>query len=283
MIFQNRNLNVSAWNIAGFKTKCGSATLSKFGFTDFKALLKDDIFCLLETHAVQDDTLVLEGYTPYMINRPKRTKRGQNSGGLAIFVRNEIRNSVELIKCKSKEYTWLRIKKAECQNGNDIYICFVYDNPQNSTFTAEEDVLVQIEKDLCVYQKKGNCIVMGDLNDYTNSTENDFIVHDESNDRTDEIPLPQDYRNDKEFEKRTNRDNIPINLRGREILDLCIGSGLRILNGRKLGDLNGNYTCFNDRAQNPSVIDYALVHVDLYDQINMFKVSEFTPFLTIVR
>ena len=47
--------------------------------------------------------------------------------------------------------------------------------------------------------------------------------------------------------------------RGRLLKDICIQTGLRILNGRCTGDVTGNFTCHNYRGS--SVVDYCSRHV----------------------
>jgi len=59
-------------------------------------------------------------------------------------------------------------------------------------------------------------------------------------------------------------------------LDLCKGSGLRIVNGRKLGDICGNFTCFSHRG-NPSLIDYMLCDTDIFDDVEFFQVHDLNP------
>jgi len=59
-------------------------------------------------------------------------------------------------------------------------------------------------------------------------------------------------------------------------LDLCKGSGLRIVNGRKLGDICGNFTCFSHRGT-PSLIDYMLCDTDIFDDVEFFQVNELNP------
>jgi hypothetical protein len=82
--------------------------------------------------------------------------------------------------------------------------------------------------------------VMGDLNART-SDDNDFIQND-SNDNT--VPQHDDYTPDVEIINLFSRDTVLLS-RGRALHDMCIQTGLRILNGRCIGDLTGNFTCHN--------------------------------------
>ena len=49
---------------------------------------------------------------------------------------------------------------------------------------------------------------------------------------------------------------------------------MRILNGRKLGDLFGKPTYFGPMCKNPTLIDYGLMHKDDLKDITMFKVQD---------
>ena len=62
---------------------------------------------------------------------------------------------------------------------------------------------------------------------------------------------------------------MPDNKNGRHLLDWCIGSSLRILNGRVLGDSLGYHRCF-PHSGNPSTIDHFLASSSLLDNINKY-------------
>ena len=57
---------------------------------------------------------------------------------------------------------------------------------------------------------------------------------------------------------------------------MCVGSRLSILNGRKHGDLKGNFTCYTPRGC--SVVDYCVVSESLYDKIINFRIGELPTF-----
>lgn len=69
-----------------------------------------------------------------------------------------------------------------------------------------------------------------------------------------------------------------IDTRGKELLDFCIIHQFRVLNGRTLGDLQGNYTCYTPNGE--SVVDYAIVSEGTLDDILYFRVSDFIPTLS---
>ena len=81
---------------------------------------------------------------------------------------------------------------------------------------------------------------MGDFNATTN-TANDYVMSSKADNQ--HIPLPIDNYIDTPL-MRNNSDKRSLNNHGKSLIDLCIAGGIRILNGRKLGDMMGNYTCY---------------------------------------
>ena len=59
------------------------------------------------------------------------------------------------------------------------------------------------------------------------------------------------------------------------LLDLCVASQSRILNGRTLGDTIGICTSF--QCNGASTVDYCVVSCLLLNHVNYFKVSDVTP------
>ena len=87
--------------------------------------------------------------------------------------------------------------------------------------------------------------------------------------KTDTVTLPDNYYIDLNF-KRNNRDKT-VNSQGKLLLEMCIESRLRILNGRFLGDSVGNFTYF-DALGGCSVVDYMIVSEDIIPCISYFNV-----------
>jgi hypothetical protein len=69
-----------------------------------------------------------------------------------------------------------------------------------------------------------------------------------------------------------------MNVRDKQLLQICITLKLRMLNGRMLGDSNGNFTCF--KSNGTSVVDYIIMSEDLIQQTLNCKVSTFIPCLS---
>ncbi|CAG2194341.1 unnamed protein product [Mytilus edulis] len=98
----------------------------------------------------------------------------------------------------------------------------------------------------------------------------DFIS-DENNIHDDLLNLlPDDYLGDSHI-YRNSLDKV-LNPHGKQLIDLCIASRLRILNGRFVGDLFGNVTCYKHNGS--STVDYALSDMDLMSSIEYFYIGE---------
>ena len=76
---------------------------------------------------------------------------------------------------------------------------------------------------------------------------------------------------------RSTMDKV-LNARGKELLDICKTLDLCILNGRKTGDILGNFTSFQPRGN--SVIDYGIISQSLFDYVTSFNVGNFMPWLS---
>ena len=154
---------------------------------------------------------------------------------------------------------------------SDIYICAVYIPSANSSYSKSinYDILELIEKDLTKYKAKGEVMICGDFNART-ASEVDFI----SQDSPKYLPLFDSYKNDDTMRVRNNND-VVLDTRGKELLELCICNQLRIANGRCFGDIFGKYTCFNPSGQ--STVYYLLIFEGILSHILYYRVSDFIP------
>ena len=84
--------------------------------------------------------------------------------------------------------------------------------------------------------------------------------------------LPDNYNEDKCLHR--NCIDKVCNTQGQGLLNLCVASQLRILNGRFMGDYLGNFTCH--KSYGASTVDCALTDLDLIKSINYFEVNSAT-------
>jgi hypothetical protein len=145
---------------------------------------------------------------------------------------------------------------------SDLYVCFVHIPCENSTITQtlDHNVVNELCVDVLKFKAKGQVLMMGDFNGRVGKL-TDYI----QNDSADHIPTVQDdYIPDKPIKDRHFYD-CKSDSRGREIRDLCICTKMRILNGRTLGDVLGNFTCFNKNGT--TTIDKGIADESIIDDV----------------
>ena len=77
-------------------------------------------------------------------------------------------------------YIWLKLCKSFFGLKDDIYICFIYNPPEYSSYSRklQDDILELIKKDIYKYSNDGKIILAGDLNARTGTHALDFIPAD---------------------------------------------------------------------------------------------------------
>ena len=135
------------------------------------------------------------------------------------------------------------------------------------------DILSTLESDIRHYSDKGDIIICGDINART-GCEQDAVCDD--NNRF--IPMPCDIINNyTDTRLRRSCDKISCQ-RGKDLIDLCISSNLKILNGRCLGDITGKFTSFQYNGN--SVVDYGIVSDSFLAKVLFFHVHDPLPYLS---
>ena len=76
----------------------------------------------------------IDGFTYYELHRTeKKVSCTRNSGGIIVYVRNElVCDDILFLKCNDS-HLWLKINKTCLGFVNDIYICLCYIPPSNSS------------------------------------------------------------------------------------------------------------------------------------------------------
>lgn len=131
-------------------------------------------------------------------------------------------------------------------------------------FYLDYDLFDILEKEITKYQKHGKILLGGDFNARV-GLEYDFIRQDSDS----HLPLYDTYIIDSIPVQRRSHDLI-LNTRGKQLLNLCVQCGLRILNGRMLGDSLGQYT--SHQPAGSSVIDYFIASENILSLIPCFSV-----------
>ena len=212
------------------------------------------------------DALEVKGYT--FINKQRsfihrKAKRG--AGGILLYIKNTMLTKVVILNNKSvDDRIWIKLKSPEIlKENNEVFSCFCYMPPVDSTATLNQaSQWSTFQAEVEEYATRGKIILCGDLNARIGNC-NDFISYDS------DLPIRSSFRYiiDSAI-PRTSKDTT-VNTQGRYLLDLCISSRIRIVNGRLDGDRHGNYTYYTSRGS--SVIDYALVSADMLQEVLYFK------------
>ena len=271
-------IGIAAWNINGFTKKINNFTYNKLHDENvLETLLKNKIFCLIETHHTADQvgSLHVEGYKNHSICRPKpcNVRRYKPSGGLSLYIHFSLVPGVAIMAEPGTESVFVQLKKEFFGLRNDIYVCFAYCVPSSSTVLHRDfmpdDLFEDLQTKLSKYDQRGDVIILGDMNSRT-SCIREYLP----NDSNEHVPAPPLYVDTEATFVRNSFDKV-VNSYGRKFLDICKSVPLRILNGRKLGDLLGNFTCQNPRGS--SVVDYGAVSPCLFQQVSHFRVGNFLP------
>ena len=101
------DLSISFWNVGGF-------TMDKFYDDKFRAHLKSDIICLVETFQKENSLETLSGYVAdYSIrNKSSKSKEGiRSSGGILVYIKSKISQGTQIIKSEHNDLLWIKLSK----------------------------------------------------------------------------------------------------------------------------------------------------------------------------
>ena len=95
-----------------------------------------DIYMFSETWLSSSEQLNLDiqGYTCDHLygNKSAGAKRGRYSGGISIYYKNYLKNSIHIVEKNQCGVVWVKIQNDVFSFQEDVYICNVYIPPSNS-------------------------------------------------------------------------------------------------------------------------------------------------------
>ena len=255
-----------SWNVEGL-------TQTKKTSNEFiKILTNYDIICLSETWTKKSSNIELNGYTNpiHSYRRFQHRRANRASGGIIIYIKDNIRKGVKLVRNTIDSIVWFKLDKLFFQTETDIYIAAVYIPPESSPYhdLYENDIFNMLENDLAHFCTLGNVFVCGDMNSRVGN-KCDYIQNDIPLEcEVDNCTLPPPPRKSSDF--RSNRF-------GEYLLDLCKSTNSRLVNGRLYADRDiGKKTCITHNGQ--STVDYLLTSAENFMHISDFEILEFTQF-----
>ena len=153
----------------------------------------------------------------------------------------------------------------------DRYICTAYLSPSNSSYVSKLDYSLfdTLEQEVASYCNKGQVILMGDFNSRTGT-----LADNVTSVNPNIIPQADTVCYDTKCVPRKSQDSVVTCSYCKQLIDLCISSGLKIVNGRLLGDPVGRYTCH--KYNGSSVVDYVLADNTVLSHLRYFIVNPLT-------
>ena len=199
----------------------------------------------------------------------------RKSGGIAILVRQDLADSVNVLNFSDNEYVlWLKLHRSIL--GYSVIIGTVYIPPRSSKYSTEHeyDAIMKDLIDINIGYNECNICLVGDFNSRTGNLL-DFVEPDEQlmhatglEECKSELFIDKITLEKRIQEIRQNDDKV-IDENGSKLVDFCIQTGFLIVKGRTGTDRNvGKVTC-----KGASTVDYVLGNVDLFRHIDAFHVE----------
>ena len=103
---------ISCWNINGLEYRNLGVKCNKLHDGEvIETLKRSDCVGLIETHAHQSTDISLPGYIVFRKDRPKHKKAWKSSGGIAVLIKESIRNMFKFDPISDTDIIWVRIQK----------------------------------------------------------------------------------------------------------------------------------------------------------------------------
>ena len=255
--FQRVEFSFGSFNIQGGVT-------NKTRFSEVRELISScDLFSLQETWLLPGESVSVPGFKAFKSNRKPKKKAKKGVDGVLVLYKSKYRKGItRQPSTNEKDIIWVKLDKTFFGFNKDIFVAAGYRPPRESTLGT---FYQKLEKDITKYSFKGDIILLGDLNSRIGKMDQNIshLYIDEQDNMTTRQLFIRDTR--------TSQD-MTSNKKGKELIELCDKSQLVILNGRKLGDIKGKFTCH--KYNGSSVVDFIATSYNLYPKIKYFRVLD---------
>ena len=259
---RTRKLKAMVWNIQGLGDKLKDADFLKY-------IAKYDLIIFLET-------MKLDRYCPdtgqftykHFQRRYQHPRARKAAGGIGVLIKSNLESDGTVKIVRNSDFTvWIKIK----QDTFNLYLAGVYIPPLDSSSTISSfennDAFNLIQEEISHFKQKGSIALCGDFNartgqiaDYTITNGNDAIDII-SFDTEDSLPKYQRYS-----------DDLKSNRYGKELIELCKSSNMRIMNGFfQNSKATGSFTCYTPCGK--SLIDYLICDKPFYEGLHSFDLE----------
>ena len=124
--------SVASWNVNGLFRNVNGVRTCKLDNPQFSSKLTTDIVILNETHASSNDILNLESY--FCISNCRSVNPSRLRGGLAVFIRSNLRRGIKVINKSHTDMVWLKLHKGFFNFEQDLFICGIYISPSSTSY-----------------------------------------------------------------------------------------------------------------------------------------------------
>ena len=259
----SKKLANTTWNVNGLYKRISSDRICKLDDKIIDHVMNDDIVTFSETHIPSKEILMYDGYACFVNCRHSESRRSRG---------------VKLIDTSTNDLMWFKLDKDFFGFERNVFLCFLYILPSNSSYTLrtnfDKQIFEKLEGDIIKYhQKSGDIMLMGDVNAHINNNDL-YFIRDEVDYSLDNF-LPSNYIADSVCKFRNTQIHQITNKYGKLLLELCTESQLRILNRRTLGDSKGNVTFYNHNGV--SIDDYCICSSEFLQNILNLRVGQYEP------
>ena len=259
-----QELKIMVWNINGLGDKLNSEEFVKY-------ISNYDVIVFLETMKLDTFKPTIKYFEYKHFQRKFQHSRARKpSGGTGILIKSNLFNNSSVTVAKSTDFAvWLKIKQI---NNPTIHLGCVYIPPLDSTSTISSfqnnNAFQIIQDDISHFSTIGNVALCGDFNART-SNHADFIISN-GKDRHDLCSVLYNYDKDQFLNKERLSEDAKMNKYGRELLELCKSSDMRIMNGY-FDNTTATYTCYT--ANGKSLIDYLICDAYCFSKLSTFIID----------
>ena len=173
-IYNSESISLCSWNIEGLND-------DKFCILE-SVLNQYHIILLSETWCHMDNIFHLPGYT--FVNYARRDKHPgaiRMSGSIAFFIRNELKDGIQIGKHYKDNVAWIILQKELFGLQNDLIIGNVYLVPEESSHESE-DLISALYAELKSIPSESRVLLCGDYNARTGGLDDVFIEEVPGND-----------------------------------------------------------------------------------------------------
>ena len=261
--FELGNISVLSWDVGKLRRN-----EKNHDFKNFCSVF--EIVCLQETwgRSEGDFTDLLLNYQSFV---SIRSSDKHCSGGVAIYVKDEIAQGCNRILNEVKDAVFLKLDKQFFGWENDIVLGSIYLSPEGSVIYTEGKSGTEILENY-ILKLLNSCtdyhlLLVGDFNSRTGNMD-DFILRDDA-DLIPELSENPTYQTDNFQAPRSNSDT-EINNYGKHLISICKSYGLHFLHGRFSGDRHGSTNCTANKGF--SVVDYMIADSAFFEFVKDFSV-----------